>query len=202
MLTFLNSAWICLYRVPTLNGFDWKENEVTFKKETSEGIYGQWTFANACFRLTKKPRFRIVMVQGEEGVAAVWFEKVLILLQLRSGRAAENREALFWQYMEVTAPFDVVEKNLSCICVRCSTSYETDRSFFVIKLKHRVLKGRELYGLDILSSVMGSSHRLRSKSAVHFFTTELLGFHHRFSVDRFYVDSTFQTHTEADDCNG
>lgn len=97
-------------------------------------------------------------------------------------------------------PLDAVERNLSCIYVRSSSSDEMDHSVCRKELKHRVSKVGEYYGLEHLSSTMGRAHLLRSNSAVHAFTTELSWSHHRIHVNRFYVGGTAQTDTEPCDC--
>lgn len=123
LLMFVKSTLICGYCVPTLQYNGWKVNNVVPKEEPLGESYGPRIFASACFGPTKKARFGVVMLMGEEEeVAVVWFAKAVLLLRVRSGRGGEKMEIVFLQHREVAAPLDAVEKNLDSICVRCSTS--------------------------------------------------------------------------------
>lgn len=50
---------------------------------------------------------------------AVWIAKVLILL--RGGRGDGESDVVSVQYLDVTALLSVMEYDLRCICVGCST---------------------------------------------------------------------------------
>lgn len=47
----------------------------------------------------------------------MWIAKIVVLLHLRVGRGGEERNVMFVQCVEVTAPLYVVENNLGSICV-------------------------------------------------------------------------------------
>lgn len=53
------------------------------------------------------------------------------------------------RYIEVTAPFDAVEKSLCCIFRRWSISDNTDHGVCAKELKQRVVEGGELNELEI-----------------------------------------------------
>lgn len=53
---------------------------------------------------------------------------------------------------------------------------------------------------ELLPSMIGSSHLVRSDPAVHTFTKELPWSHHQLYVNIFYVDGKAKTDTEAGDC--
>lgn len=152
------------------------------------------------FAATKMERFSVVMLNGEEGrVAVVWLAKVVVLLRLRCGRVGEERKVGFVQYMESKVPLDAAEKNLGCISMRWSIFDELDTVACGKEFKHRVLKVEEWYGLESVSSRMGSAHYLRPNLAVYPFTTDLPWFHQQFYVIRIHIDCTTQTDTEARD---
>lgn len=62
------------------------------------------------------------------------------------------------QYMEVTTPLVAVEKNQGGICMRWSTADEGQNSVCSKELNPRAVKAGEWHGLEILSSLMGSTH--------------------------------------------
>lgn len=102
-------------------------------------------------------------------------------------------------YMEVTAPLDGREKNLGCICVRWSTFDKMDHSVCGKEHKRDVVTVEEWYGLETLSSVVGSGHLARLNPALLPLTTEWQWSHHRFYMNRLYVDSSGQNITGAVD---
>lgn len=101
--------------------------------------------------------------EGE--VEMVWFATPVVLLRFRSESGGEESEAVFVQNTEVITLLNVVEKNLTFICVRQSASDEMDHSICYKKLEHRVVKVGELYGLESLQSIMGRAHRERLNPA-------------------------------------
>lgn len=66
----------------------------------------------------------MILNDVEERAAVVCFAKDLVLIRLRVGRRCAQRKLLFVQYREVSAPFDAVEKNIGCICLKCCTTKE------------------------------------------------------------------------------
>lgn len=87
MLTFLKYAWICGYGDPARQDYAWKKKKV-LRKETWRERDAQTVFESACFRLTKKARFRVMMFKGKGGrMAILWFvAKVVVLLKFKSGK--------------------------------------------------------------------------------------------------------------------
>lgn len=85
----------------------------------------------------------------------------MVLLRLISGRRSEEREGAFSQYMEVIAPLEAVEKSVSGICMRWSTSDVMGHSACSKKLNHRVLKVEEWYGPQSSSSMIVSEYNVR-----------------------------------------
>lgn len=68
--------------------------------------YVKCILARPSFWPRETPESTVVMLNGEEwGVAVVWFAKsVVVLLGLRVGRGGGERETVFVQHLEVTAP--------------------------------------------------------------------------------------------------
>lgn len=77
------------------------------------------------------------------------------------------------QYMKVTAPLKVLERNLGFICVKWSTADEINHSMFGEELEHRDLKSGYLFRAESLSSIMRNAHIVTSDPAVHSFATEM-----------------------------
>lgn len=67
--------------------------------------------------------------------SVAWLAIGFLLLQCRCRGCGEEREVATLQYIEVTAPFHMVEENLSCICLRWCTSDDMDFNVCGRKLK-------------------------------------------------------------------
>lgn len=90
-----------------------EKKKIVHKGETFGERYGQQIFDAACFGLTKKAGFSVLMINGEKaGVAVLWIAEVVEFLQLRNRRLGEEKEVGFVQYMEVRVPLGVVDKTL------------------------------------------------------------------------------------------
>lgn len=67
------------------------KNKVILKEETWGEEYYQRIFASASLGPTKKAKFSVVMLEGEEGgVVVVWVAKVVILLRLKSRKGVRR----------------------------------------------------------------------------------------------------------------
>lgn len=64
------------------------------------------------------------------------------------------------------------------------------------------MKLGKCYRIERISSIMVCGYFLRSRTAMHAFSTELPWSHQRFYVNRYYVDTTAQTDTRDGDCCG
>lgn len=101
--------------------------------------------------------------------------------------------------MEVTAPSDMVEESLVCICVGWSTYHEIGHS--VCAKYVEAVKGNvgECKGVEILSIRVRSTHIGKPNPVVYPFCRELPWLHSYLYKNLFYVEGRGETDTEITD---
>lgn len=92
---------------------------------------------------TKNSRCSVGVVYDERvGDSVAWFSKLFLLLKVRNLRGAK-RVTAFVQYMEVTAPLDIVQETSGRFYLGCSTSDKTGHSVYQKERKRDCVHVRE-----------------------------------------------------------
>lgn len=90
----------------------------------------QPVFGDGSFGPSKAERLSLVLVEGNGGV--FWITQVLLLFHLSTqSKMNMSGEFSFDRYFEKTAPIDMFDRVLNCLCLRRATDDEIGHMFLV-----------------------------------------------------------------------